>query len=376
MVPSDVVELFSSTYGVEPDVVASAPGRVNLIGEHTDYNGGEVLPMAIGQRTRVAMRLRTPADKSRLISSTEKDTGEFISPYPARSGRWWDYVSGHVAAHPELPTVDVAVTSDVPAGAGLSSSAALEVASGLAYDVMTGSTRPLRDIAIDAWKVETTFVGVSCGIMDQFASALSRAGHALHIRCDTAETGYVPFRFFVLIFDTAVPRSLRTSAFNLRQQECQQALDLLREANPALETLAAAEIDEIKARGLPQLLEARAIHVSSETRRVRAAVTQLRKKGTIDGSLLYESHLSLRDNYDCSSPELDWFVDRISSFPGIEGARLTGAGWGGCAIALGSESSLSAARDAIAGDYERAFSRVPRIWITEASAGAAIDFSR
>ena len=374
MVPADVTELFKATYRKKPDAVASAPGRVNLIGEHTDYNGGEVLPIAIEQRTCIAMRKLASGQQSRAVSSTEEDTGEFTVPDPVRSGRWWDYISGFACYWtPPLPPVEIAVTSDVPTGAGLSSSAALEVAAGSAFAALTGKPQSLRDIALDAWRVETQFVGVSCGIMDQFASALALEGNALHIHCDTMEFEQVPFSTSVLIFDTMSPRSLRTSEFNHRQMECREALYLLRNSNPSLEHLAAAEPDEIREAKLPPVLENRALHVSEETRRVRDAVRQLRDKGMIDGDLLYQSHASLRDRYQCSSPELDWFVDRASRAKGVEGARLTGAGWGGCAIALGARDALAAAGEAIAADYRQAFGRHPRVWLTEASQGARIE---
>jgi galactokinase len=244
MVPADAIDLFKATYSDEPDVVASAPGRVNLIGEHTDYNGGEVLPIAIEQRTTVAMRKLGSGSQSHAVSSIEEDTGVFNVPDPVRSGRWWDYVSGFACySTPPLPPVDIAVTSDVPAGAGLSSSAALEVAAGVAFAALTGKPQSLRDIALDAWRVENQFVGVASGIMDQFASALSLDLHALHIFCDTMQFERVPFSSAVLIFDTAVPRSLRSSEFNHRRAECREALYLLRQANPALENLAAAEPD-------------------------------------------------------------------------------------------------------------------------------------
>jgi galactokinase len=373
-VPDDVSDLFRSTYSGEPDIIASAPGRVNLIGEHTDYNGGEVLPIAIAQRTRVAMKRRRRASTSRVISSTEVDTGEFIAPTPARSGHWWDYISGTAnwSSQP-LPAVDIAVASDVPSGSGLSSSAALEVASGLAYAAVSAATKSMRDIALDAWRVETQFVGVACGIMDQFASALSREGHALHIWCDTTATEHVPFTSSVLIFDTAVPRSLRDSEFNQRRAECREALHLLRLSRPSLENLAQAEPDEIRAALLPARLEKRALHVSEETRRVQQAVRQLREHGVIDGDLFYRSHESLREKYECSSPELDWFVERAARAEGVTGARLTGAGWGGCAIAMGDRDSLAAASEEIAAEYERLFRRAPSVWLTEASNGAALE---
>lgn len=374
MVPEELSALFAAHYGGEPDVIASAPGRVNLIGEHTDYNGGEVLPIAIDQRTFVAMRRLRDSSRSRAVSANEEDTGEFTSPNPVRSGNWWDYVSGHTTLTPPvLPQVEIAVTSGVPAGAGLSSSAALEVASGVAYATVADTARSLRDIALDAWRVETQFVGVACGIMDQFASALASRKHALHIMCDTARVEHVPFAPTVLIFDTAVPRSLRGSEFNQRRMECTEALHILRRANPALENLASADPDEIRAASLPTRLENRALHVAEETRRVQEAVRQLDEKGTIDGRLLYESHASLRDKYQCSSPELDWFVDHAARFAGVEGARLTGAGWGGCAIALGSRDSLQGLRDELVPEYDRAFGRPARAWLTEASAGARID---
>jgi galactokinase len=374
MVPAAVTGLFRATYRQDPNVVASAPGRVNLIGEHTDYNGGEVLPIAIQQRTAIAMRKLSSGSRSRAVSSTEDDTGVFTFPDPVRSGKWWDYVSGFACySTPPLPPVELAVTSEVPAGAGLSSSAALEVAAGCAFAALTGKPQSLKDIALDAWRVESQFVGVDCGIMDQFASALSVEGHALHIFCDTMKFERVPFTSSVLIFDTFVPRSLRSSEFNHRRAECREALHLLRQADPSLEHLAAAEPDQIRDAGLPPVLEDRALHVSEETRRVRKAVTQLREKGTIDGDLLYQSHASLRDRYQCSSPELDWFVDRAARAEGFEGARLTGAGWGGCAIALGAREALVSAGSQIARDYSREFRRDPRVWLTEASHGARIE---
>lgn len=370
--PRLVSTLFQSTFGGEPTVVASAPGRVNLIGEHTDYNGGEVLPIAIDRRTWLAMR---PAlhDWSVAVSSTEKDAGEFSSPRPVRAGKWWDYVSGLGHSWKGLPPVELAVVSDVPSGAGLSSSAALEVAAAFAFNKMTGSSKPARELALEAWRVETGFVGVDCGIMDQFASALCCENNALHVWCDTGETEQVPFTASVLIFDTVAPRSLRSSEFNTRRSECAEALLLLRKANPSLPNLASATELELLDANLPQTLEMRARHVIDETRRVRTAVAQLRGNGTINGDLLYESHASLRDLYQCSSPELDWFVDRAARAEGVEGARLTGAGWGGCAIAIGSHDALSAAAAEIAGEYESAFGRRPRVWLTEAMDGARVE---
>jgi galactokinase len=269
--------------------------------------------------------------------------------------------------------VEIAVSSDVPAGAGLSSSAALEVSAAVALAASTGSDRSMRHLAMDAWTVETQFVGVSCGIMDQFASALATESSALHVWCDTGDTEDVPFTASVLIFDTAVPHSLRTSAFNERQSECARALSMLRQSLPDLPNLASVSPAQVMASDLPQPLMWRALHVAEEMVRVRLAVDQLRAKGTIDADLLYQSHASLRDHYECSSPELDWFVDRAMRADGVEGARLTGAGWGGCAIALGRRDALEAAGESIAREYEAVFHRAPRTWLSEAAAGARVE---
>ena len=373
MSAADTALLFERTFGGAPAAIASAPARVNLIGEHTDYNGGEVLPIAIARRTYVAVR-PNGRDEWRACSATQEGVGSFAAVGPQRSGQWWDYVAGVVselaAAGRHVPACDVAVWSDVPAGAGLSSSAALEVAVGAALAELPGGARAALAIAGDAWRAEVQFVGVQCGIMDQFASALARTGHALHVWCDTADVEHVPMGDAVLIFDTAVPRSLRASAFNTRRAECEQALALLRARYPELENLAQAEPDQIREAALPEPAARRALHVSEETRRVRRAVRDLKAGRELDGRLLLASHDSLRRLYECSSPELDWFVERAMRARGVRGARLTGAGWGGCAIAVGDEGALAASAPELEREYALAFGRAPRIWLTRAEDGA------
>jgi len=224
-----------------------------------------------------------------------------------------------------------------------------------------------------AWRAETGFVGVACGIMDQYASALGRAGEALHLECDTARYDYAPFGDTLLIFDTAIPRSLRTSHYNERRAECDEALRLLRERWPALPSLAAAEPEQVLEARLPDPLDHRALHVSRETRRVRDAVAALRAGGHISRELLVGSHASLRDLYECSRPELDWVVERSITLPGVRGARLTGAGWGGCAIVVGEEEALRDAAPVLAREYEARFALVPRLWLSSAAAGARVE---
>ena len=371
--------LFVDRFGHEPDVIASAPGRVNLIGEHTDYNGGEVLPIAIARRTWVAAGSRAGdgAPTLRAVSATHPLMGVTSLAAPRRSGDWWDYLTGVaaplVAAGEAHTSLHLAVASDVPAGAGLSSSAALEVATALAVAGVLGNPLPLEEAAMTAWRAETGFVGVACGIMDQYASALGRAGEALHLECDTARYDYAPFGDTLLIFDTAIPRSLRTSHYNERRAECDEALRLLRERWPALPSLAAAEPEQVLEARLPDPLDHRALHVSRETRRVRDAVAALRAGGHISRELLVGSHASLRDLYECSRPELDWVVERSITLPGVRGARLTGAGWGGCAIVVGEEEALRDAAPVLAREYEARFALVPRLWLSSAAAGARVE---
>jgi len=373
--------LFVERFGREPEVIASAPGRVNLIGEHTDYNGGEVLPIAIARRTWVAAA-RGLGDGSgtpslRAVSSNQKAMGNAPLDAPKRSGHWWDYLTGVAApllgASGRSDSIDLAVMSDVPSGAGLSSSAALEVATALAVAGAMGHAIELRDAAMTAWRAETGFVGVACGIMDQFASALCRAGEALHLECDTARYDFAPFGDALLIFDTAIPRSLRTSHYNERRAECEEALRLLRERWPDLPSLAAAEPEQVLEARLPSPLDRRALHVSQETRRVRDAVAALRAGRRISRELLVGSHESLRDLYECSRPELDWVVDRAIGMAGVQGARLTGAGWGGCAIVVGDEEALREAGPVLSREYEARFALEPRLWLSTASSGARLE---
>jgi galactokinase len=371
-----VAALFARHFGAEPVVIASAPGRVNLIGEHTDYNGGEVLPIGIEHRTYVAVAPGT-SGASRAVSLNLRGEGRFDAAMPVRGGDWWDYVSGVAGALsarvPFLGTLDIAVASGVPAGAGLSSSAAREVASAVALQTLADTHAVMRDVALLAQRVESEFVGVECGIMDQFASALSAVDMALHIWCDTGETELVPMRQAVLIFDTGIPRTLRGSAYNERRAECNRALMLLRRAEPGLHALAHATPEQVRDAHLPPPLDRRARHVVEETRRVRDSVRALEQTGELPGDLALASHASLRDLYECSTPELDWFVHRAMHAHGVRGARLTGAGWGGCAIAFGSRDSLAAAAPEIAADYERTFGHSARTWITTAHGGARVE---
>lgn len=373
----DARDYFREIFGDDPHVIGSAPGRVNIIGEHTDYNGGQVLPIAIDRRTFVAVRARPDLVRSRIASRRESTVAEFDVRRAAASGQWWDYLTGVCEAMErggaQVPQFEAAVQSDVPMGAGLSSSAALEVATAVSLSAIVSQPPDMRQLALLSWQVETQFVGVASGVMDQFASALCLDGHALHLWCDTLKTEQVTMPDAVLIFDTASPRKLRASQFNQRRAECEEALAVLRRSRPSLPHLAAASLDEVRVAALSPRIRKRAVHVVEENARVEKLVLKLMQTRTVAGELLYQSHESLRDNYECSTPELDWFVDNVRGRPGVTGARLTGAGWGGCAIAVGDLDALAQAADDLAPLYQARFGRKPGTWLTRAGNGARVE---
>ena len=371
--------LFRDAFGTNPVVMASAPGRVNLIGEHIDYNGGPVLPMAISARTWVAARPRL-GTTSRVTSQEYHGVAEFLPRSPTAAGAWWDYVAGASRALAEhgcdsVPA-DIAVSGDVPRGSGLSSSAALEVATVLALAALAGCELAAAVAAQLAHEAERRFVGVNVGIMDQMASAVTREGHALLLDCATLAFEHVPMRERVLVFDTRVPRELRRSAYGDRRAECERALGALRRIRPGLATLADATLEDVGAASLPPVLERRARHVVTETARVRQAAADMRRGRPLDGELVLASHASLRDDYDCSCAELDWVVDAAMSIPGIRGARLTGAGWGGCAIVVGDPGALDEAAERLPPRYAARFGHGGAAWVTTAGAGARLEEGR
>jgi galactokinase len=336
---------YGERFGEGPDRIASAPGRVNLIGEHTDYNGGFVLPCAIGRRVAVA---------------AGHGGGEFYSadfeearPSGAKDGSWADYPRGVAwaleEAGPEIGAFRAAFAGDVPLGSGLSSSAAIEAATALALDSLFGLGKERKDLAVLCQKAENEYVGVGSGIMDQYASLLCEAGIALLVDCRSLEAQSVPLDLegaglSILVCDTRVERGLADTGYDERRRTCEKAahtlgVDELRDARE--EDLGRLSGEELK----------RARHVVSENARVLEAVEALRAEDFRKfGRLMYASHASLRDDYEVSTPELDAFVD-LAGETGASGARLTGAGFGGCAIAL----MPSADTGALARDVRRRF---------------------
>jgi galactokinase len=349
--------------------IVRAPGRVNLMGDHTDYNEGHVLPAAIELDTWIAFRRRTDGFV-RVVSRHWREPESFwidrVEPVrgpgggePARS--WSDYVAGTAWSLREagmpIRGLEGIVDSTIPIGSGLSSSAALELASALAL-LADGAAPSAPSLAALAQRAERDYVGVDCGIMDQFASAGGREGKALLLDCRSLDARYVslPFGLRVVVCDTGTRRELRSSAYNVRRAECARAVALLSERMPglcSLRDLDAAALRRHRAR-LPENVALRAEHVVSENARVLATAAAL-EAGDLDalGRLFAESHASLRDRYEVSSPALDTMVDVALAIPGVVAARMTGAGFGGCTVNLVLADAVPALQAAVGREYDR-----------------------
>jgi galactokinase len=369
--PRLAASLFDSAFSAQPYVVASAPGRVNLIGEHTDYNGGPVLPVAVQRRTAVAV---SPADDW-LVASTVDNKVRAIGADEPRRKAWTDYLVGVVR---ELRTMGAApagahvtVASNVPIGAGLSSSAALTVAAAKALSLVRGRRLTPGQLADVAYRAEHDYVGVRCGRMDQTIAAFAEPGTALLFETGTGAMMRATFPGRLWVVETGVSHKLTGGELNQRRAECEQALKLCQELRPGIAYLAEltpADLPEI-GRRLPQELVARVRHVVTETVRTREAAAVL-AAGDLPklGRLLVQGHESLRKDYQSTVPEADFLVERAVE-RGAYGARLTGAGWGGAVLVLApSEREGKLVRE-LASDFQGRFGRTPAVWSTRASSG-------
>ncbi len=371
-----VVRRFSDKFGIEPPLVVRAPGRVNLIGEHTDYNDGFVLPLAIDRGVWIALAARADGEV-RVYSTDFDESARFTLGNLEHGGpSWSEYLKGTAwalekAGH-RLTGWEGVMGSDVPIGAGLSSSAAVELATSRAFAAISDIAWDPSTMAKHAQRAENAWVGVNCGIMDQMISAVGRQGHAMLIDCRTLETRAVPLpeNTGVIILDTATRRGLVDSAYNERRSQCEAAaaffgVPALRDITVAMFEARAGELDPVTAR--------RARHVVTEDVRTLAAAEAMERHDAATlGRLINESHASLRDDFEVSSPALDTMVAIAQKLPGCYGARMTGAGFGGCAVALVRRQESSAFVDSISVEYERQTQLGPQIYVTEASEGAAL----
>jgi galactokinase len=379
-----VIEDFQRRFDVTPTLMAVGPGRVNLIGEHTDYNDGFVLPVALRRDIRIVLRPR-PDRRVRVYSLEYDDWYEFDLDHLAYNPEmlWTNYVQGIAWVLAEkgltLQGFDGVISGNVPRASGLSSSAALEVATAMAFLGASGLTQALSgvEIAQAAQRAENSFVGVNCGIMDQFISVLGQEGHALLIDCRSLEYQRIPFpsQAALVIGNTKASRSLAGSAYNERRRQCEAGVARLQTVLPEIRALRDVSSEQLEAHQalLDPVVYRRCRHVVAENERVLQTVAAL-EQGDLErvGRLMDASHTSLRDDYEVSSPALDAMVEAMRSVAGCYGARLTGAGFGGCAVALVQPGREQAVADAIFEKYPKATNIWPEVYVSQPGPGAQL----
>jgi len=367
---------FERHFGHPPALVVRAPGRVNLIGEHTDYNDGFVLPIAIDRAVWIALR-PTSTRQVILHALDLNQSAEFsLENIKHKNQEWLEYIKGiawalQQAGYP-LTGWEGLITSSIPIGAGLSSSAALELAATQAFAAVSGYPWEAIKMAQIGQQAERDWVGVNCGVMDQMVSAVGRAGQALLIDCRSLKTELVPLPpdIAIVVLDTATRRGLVDSAYNERREQCKIAARFF--GVPALRDVSQTEFDA-KAKALDPVVNRRARHVIGENIRTREAVRAMSQKdaGKL-GQLINASHFSLRDDFEVSSPELDQMVGCAQQDCACYGARMTGAGFGGCAIAIVQTDAVQNFCETVAVNYQAATGLQPEIYICTATDGATI----
>jgi galactokinase len=382
--PSSLAAAFQSAF---PDVnadtsrldIVRAPGRVNLMGEHTDYNEGFVLPAAIDLEVRIA-RWPRPDRRVRIALAATGELAEFdLDRVGPASGVWLDYIAGTALemVRAGLPTVgfDGVLASTVPPASGLSSSAAIELASAWAVSPASGpGTDPLT-LARLAQRAENGYVGVQCGLMDQFASANGVAGAAVLLDCRSLEHRPVPLPpdLVMVVAHTGMPRTLNTSEYNARRADCERAVAGIATLEPSVTALRDVDrslLARCRDRLDPVALR-RAEHIVDENARVLELEAALHAGDLEEIARLFAaSHISLRDLYEVSSPELDALTEIARDTPGVIASRMTGAGFGGCTISLARPDAVSSFRSRVERDYPARTGRTPRVWVAQASDGA------
>jgi galactokinase len=372
---------FIQRYGREPRLFR-APGRVNLIGEHTDYNGGFVMPIAIDKETVVATAVRD----DRIINVRTADLNEdavidLDDPEAKLRGSWIDYVEGVLrvlerSGH-RLTGADILISSTVPPGSGLSSSAALEMSIGLAALSIAEVPVDQLELAKAGQTAEHEFVGAKVGIMDQFVSVFGREGHALLLDCRTLAAEHVPFRLAgnqLVIINSNVHHELASSQYNARRAECSEGIEILRRSLPDVEQLRDVSADQLEAvrHEMPDSIYRRCRHVISENERTLRAADALKDSDIGKfGAEMWSSHESLRADYEVSCPELDLLVELASQNEAVLGARMTGGGFGGCTVnVLRSDSSRDAV-ETITRRYRENMGIEATVFTVEPSNGAS-----
>ncbi|MFZ0771146.1 MAG: galactokinase [Candidatus Sulfotelmatobacter sp.] len=380
----ELAQRFAGFFGVQPTTFR-APGRVNLIGEHTDYNDGFVMPGAIGLCTRVAA---SPREDRQLSIRSAQFPGHFtfdLDHLPQRStGSWCDYVLGvavvlRQAGH-SLRGANVLVHSEIPIGAGLSSSAAVEVASALALIDLSAAAVPMAEIARLCQRSENSFIGARVGIMDQFVSCLGKAGHALLLDCRSLEFELIPIpdRVRILVCNTMVKHQHAGGEYNRRREECEEGVRILAKWYPEIRALRDLSLDQLirHSQDIPETIYRRCRHVVEENKRVRDGAGRLRA-GDLHGfgELMRASHRSLRDLYEVSCSELNLMTEVAEGLPGYYGGRMTGGGFGGCTVNLVAATEAEGFADEVSSRYRQATGIEPAVYICSAADGAGVELS-
>jgi galactokinase len=374
-----LVQRFHQRYKSVPRVFR-APGRVNLIGEHTDYNDGFVFPAAIDFYTYVAASKRTDGGLS-IFSANYNEGIEIDLHDPALRPRkhWSDYVCGVAlmlsTAGYQISGANLLIESNVPLGAGLSSSAALEVAVATALLGISRLAMDRLQLAKLCQRAENEFVGARCGIMDQFICSHAKPDTALLLDCRSLEYQALPIApdFTLVACNTMVKHDLATGAYNQRRAECEEGVRRLKEFLPGIRALRDVSLEDFNRYGkqLPEMVFRRCRHVIAENERVNKAASCLQKNDTVGfGKLMAESHRSLRDDYEVSCAELDLMVEIANRAEGVAGSRMTGGGFGGCTINLVRSGNVPQFRDMIQAEYEKETGKRPEIYVSRPAAGA------
>lgn len=383
METSELKQAFRQAYGHAPEAVYFSPGRVNLIGEHTDYNGGYVFPCALSFGTYLLIarndnrQLRFKSLNMPQIITLGLD--RLTTPLPDNS--WVNYPLGVIAQFIKkgiqiVDGYDILIWGNVPAGAGLSSSAALEVVTAYAFNDILHTGFDRTALALIGQASEHEFAGVNCGIMDQFASAQGKKDHAIFLNCDTLQFELVPVKLSgvkIVISNTHSPHKLDSGAYNDRVAQCRLALEQLRTVRPLnnLAQLTEEEFTKIENAITDPVAHSRARHVVGEVQRTTDAVEAL-KKGDIlaFGKLMCASHVSLRDDYEVTGPELDALAEEAWKIPGVIGSRMTGGGFGGCTVSLVKDEAIPEFIEKVGAAYTERTGLKADFYIAEIGDGA------
>jgi len=352
----NVRKIYQQAFGDAPKVFAS-PGRINLIGEHTDYNNGYVLPAAIDKAIYLAIG-KAEGTMGKWISVDFNETIEIdFNEITHHDVQWVNYVLGMVQQFQlrghHIPAFNVVLASDIPIGAGLSSSAALECVTGFALNEIHQFKYTLKELAFIAQKAENQFIGLQCGIMDMFASLHGKEGSVMRLDCESLELVYFPLQlndYKIVLLDTGVKHSLASSEYNIRRLQCEEGVAVLKQLHPEITSLRDVDVDMLEKHKdlLSPMVYKRCKYILQENARVHQVCTLL-DNGLLHeaGAILYASHNGLKNDYEVSCPELDLLVDLVKDSPYCMGARMMGGGFGGCTINIIHKNHISALVDKI-----------------------------